>query len=189
MFYILKVFERRKNKFKCISFFVLLLCTASIIVLNYFSRLNKVSLENVKSDTPAFVSLLAKKNSSLISFNKNDLDKRIKFDTSHDVFIFVHIQKTGGSTFGRHLVGDSNFQDATCHCAKTEKRCHCKNAKSFQWVMSRYSTGWVCGLHADWTELQVCAPKYLNHEDGLIRDRRLQICSFKISNFTKFPKN
>ena len=29
------------------------------------------------------------------------------------------------------------------------------------WLFSRYSTGWKCGLHPDWTELTGCVDKYL----------------------------
>jgi hypothetical protein len=39
------------------------------------------------------------------------------------------------------------------------------------WLFSRYSTGWRCGLHADWTELKDCVAEYLNDKEGY-RDRR-----------------
>ena len=32
---------------------------------------------------------------------------------------------------------------------------------SKNWLFSRYSTGWKCGLHPDWTELTGCVDTYL----------------------------
>ena len=32
--------------------------------------------------------------------------------------------------------------------------------------MSRYSTGWACGLHADWTELKECVNRTLIQKEG-----------------------
>ena len=34
------------------------------------------------------------------------------------------------------------------------------------WIFSRYSTGWVCGLHADWTELNACVAGKMNEIAG-----------------------
>src|SRR5881398_2289538 len=34
------------------------------------------------------------------------------------------------------------------------------------WLFSRYSTGWKCGLHADWTELTNCVDTELNKIEG-----------------------
>ena len=28
------------------------------------------------------------------------------------------------------------------------------------WLFSRYTTGWKCGVHADWTMLQDCIPDF-----------------------------
>ena len=46
------------------------------------------------------------------SFSFNISDKK-------DVMVFLHIQKTGGSTFGRHLVEDIDL-DRPCYCAGSE---------------------------------------------------------------------
>ena len=34
------------------------------------------------------------------------------------------------------------------------------------WIFSRYSTGWLCGLHADWTELKDCVADKMNEVYG-----------------------
>jgi len=46
-------------------------------------------------------------------------------------------------------------------------------------LFSRYSTGWRCGLHADWTELTGCVDKYLvGIEPGVPGDRRYFYITF-----------
>ncbi|KAF2352031.1 Sulfotransferase [Trinorchestia longiramus] len=89
-----------------------------------------------------------------------------QFDISgHDVMVFLHIQKTGGTTFGRHLVRDLDLQRG-CQChSKVRKRCTCLRPgphSTETWLFSRYSTGWQCGLHADWTELTACVDDTMN---------------------------
>ena len=94
--------------------------------------------------------------------------------TGRDVIVFLHIQKTGGTTFGRHLVRDLNLENP-CICPRKRKRCDCfrPNTINEQWLFSRYSTGWKCGLHADWTELTDCVETALDEYEGLAKRRRL----------------
>lgn len=94
--------------------------------------------------------------------------------TGRDVIVFLHIQKTGGTTFGRHLVRDLNLE-TPCICPRKRKRCDCfrPNTINEQWLFSRYSTGWKCGLHADWTELTDCVETALDEYEGLAKRRRL----------------
>lgn len=84
-----------------------------------------------------------------------------------DVIVFLHIQKTGGTTFGKHLVRHLQL-DHPCRCIKYRKRCRCyrPNSKTRWWLFSRYSTGWGCGLHADWTELTSCVDGTLDKMEG-----------------------
>lgn len=93
--------------------------------------------------------------------------------TARDVIVFLHIQKTGGTTFGRHLVRDLNLE-TPCICPRKRKRCDCfrPNTDNEQWLFSRYSTGWRCGLHADWTELTDCVEGALDEYEGLNKKRR-----------------
>lgn len=39
-------------------------------------------------------------------------------------------------------------------------------------MFSRYSTGWKCGLHADWTELTSCVDQELDRNEGETAKRR-----------------
>ncbi|KAK8392886.1 hypothetical protein O3P69_013128 [Scylla paramamosain] len=97
----------------------------------------------------------------------------------HDVIVFLHIQKTGGTTFGKHLVGDLDLA-RQCECRrKVKKRCTClrPGRNSFEtWLFSRHSTGWKCGLHADWTELTSCVDDVMDKlEDNEIKRRYFYI--------------
>jgi len=51
---------------------------------------------------------------------------------------------------------------------------HPANSKesSDTWLFSRFSTGWACGLHADWTELVSCVDSELEKAHGSSIQRR-----------------
>uniref|UniRef100_A0A1S4GCK6 Heparan-sulfate 6-O-sulfotransferase n=1 Tax=Anopheles gambiae TaxID=7165 RepID=A0A1S4GCK6_ANOGA len=95
-----------------------------------------------------------------------------QFDmNAHDVMVFLHIQKTGG-TFGKHLVRDLDLK-RPCTCQRKKKRCYCfRPHRNENWLFSRYSTGWKCGLHADWTELTGCVDQELDKNEGETAKRR-----------------
>jgi heparan sulfate 6-O-sulfotransferase HS6ST1 len=78
-----------------------------------------------------------------------------------------------GTTFGRHLVKDMSLEEP-CICPRKRKRCDCfrPNTINEQWLFSRYSTGWKCGLHADWTELNNCVEDALDEYEGYEKKRR-----------------
>ncbi|KAF7490130.1 Heparan-sulfate 6-O-sulfotransferase 2 [Sarcoptes scabiei] len=81
-----------------------------------------------------------------------------------DVLVFLHMQKTGGSAFDRHLVRDLILPQP-CKCdSKRKKKCRCFRPGTMDkyWLFSRYSIGWKCGLHADYTELTNCVDRILN---------------------------
>lgn len=92
---------------------------------------------------------------SMVNFYQTHLKQTPKFNISgRDVAVFLHIQKTGGSAFGRHLIRDLRLP-RPCQCdVRKRKKCPClrppKESKEF-WLFSRYSIGWRCGLHADYT--------------------------------------
>jgi len=94
------------------------------------------------------------------------------YNPSHDVLVFLHMQKTSGSVFGRHLVHDAVGFPAACYRIRGRKRSNCTASDGSQWLFSRYSTGWSCGVHADWTELHACVPRALNKIEGVRRKRR-----------------
>lgn len=90
------------------------------------------------------------------------VDFNIKGD---DVIVFLHIQKTGGTTFGRHLVRNIQLE-RPCECHAGQKKCTClRPGKKETWLFSRFSTGWSCGLHADWTELTSCVPSRMDSRE------------------------
>uniref|UniRef100_A0A674KAM5 Heparan-sulfate 6-O-sulfotransferase n=1 Tax=Terrapene triunguis TaxID=2587831 RepID=A0A674KAM5_9SAUR len=93
-------------------------------------------------------------------FARAELCRRVQFDMrGRDVIVFLHIQKTGGTTFGRHLVRNIRLEQP-CYCRAGQKKCTCHRPGGDKdtWLFSRFSTGWSCGLHADWTELTSCVP-------------------------------
>lgn len=94
------------------------------------------------------------------------------YDPSRDVIVFLHMQKTSGSTFGRQLVRSAVGFPAACIRLRGRKRRNCTDSKGLQWLFSRHSMGWACGLHADWTELHACVPRALNKIEGGRRKRR-----------------
>lgn len=78
----------------------------------------------------------------------------------------------GGTSFGKHLVHDLDLK-RPCTCPLTRKRCYCFRPHSNQsWLFSRYTTGWKCGLHADWTELTNCVDEKLDELEGKEAKRR-----------------
>uniref|UniRef100_A0A3Q2DG99 Heparan-sulfate 6-O-sulfotransferase n=1 Tax=Cyprinodon variegatus TaxID=28743 RepID=A0A3Q2DG99_CYPVA len=100
-------------------------------------------------------------------FRGRDLDRRVEFNIKgDDVIVFLHIQKTGGTTFGRHLVRNIRLEQP-CDCKPGQKKCTChRPGKEESWLFSRFSTGWSCGLHADWTELTNCVPVVMDKKEA-----------------------
>lgn len=100
------------------------------------------------------------------NFTKADLNHVVDFNIKgDDVIVFLHIQKTGGTTFGRHLVRNIQLE-RPCECHAGQKKCTCyRPGKKETWLFSRFSTGWSCGLHADWTELTSCVPSRMDSRE------------------------
>ncbi|EYC13189.1 hypothetical protein Y032_0044g1021 [Ancylostoma ceylanicum] len=65
-----------------------------------------------------------------------------------------------------------------------------RRIKSYKmvWLFSRYSTGWLCGLHADFTELYVsgCVDRMLNKKEGTRRVRRYFYTTFLREPIARF---
>ncbi|NWT39561.1 H6ST2 sulfotransferase, partial [Chroicocephalus maculipennis] len=97
------------------------------------------------------------------NFSDGDLLRRVDFNIKgDDLIVFLHIQKTGGTTFGRHLVRNIQLEQP-CECRAGQKKCTCYRPNRREtWLFSRFSTGWSCGLHADWTELTNCVPSVVD---------------------------
>ncbi|CAD5114684.1 DgyrCDS3729 [Dimorphilus gyrociliatus] len=103
-------------------------------------------------------------------FSNEDTSRQFKILQNNEfVLVFVHIQKTGGSYFGRQLVKSLDMKKP-CKCKSGRKRCNCTRDGKI-WLFSRYSTGWACGLHADWTELHECVNEKMNKIEKDVRKR------------------
>ncbi|XP_014380146.1 heparan-sulfate 6-O-sulfotransferase 2-like [Alligator sinensis] len=102
------------------------------------------------------------------NFSEAELLRRVDFNIKgDDLIVFLHIQKTGGTTFGRHLVRNIQLEQP-CECRAGQKKCTClRPGKRETWLFSRFSTGWSCGLHADWTELTNCVPAVVDSKKEL----------------------
>ncbi|KAE8299279.1 Heparan-sulfate 6-O-sulfotransferase 3-B [Larimichthys crocea] len=116
--------------------------------------------QDLEDDSPAKVP-------SKFNFTERDLDRHVEFNIKgDDVIVFLHIQKTGGTTFGRHLVRNIRLEQP-CDCKPGQKKCTChRPGKEESWLFSRFSTGWSCGLHADWTELTNCVPVIMDKKEA-----------------------
>ena len=162
-----------------LRFICLLLFIAGVLFLGYLcpswlcSTLPPiVAVQNDETLIQSWTAVDSYQASHVNLFPPSDLVRKFHFDGDHDILVFLHIQKTGGSTFGRHLVRDAIGVPVPCECQTHRKRCNCTDGRGRQWLFSRYSTGWVCGLHADWTELHECVPSTLDEREGEKRQRR-----------------
>jgi len=143
-------------KFKIFLFALILV---SCICLYYYNTKTKTLFSVESSSTTEKLSSNSYQN---INFNINN----------KDVFSFVHIQKTGGTTIEKHLI--SNIKDGNCHCEKTKKpSCMCYRRDSTEiWLICRYiKPKWPCGLHPDYASLKECSTTFMNNNYGE-NDRR-----------------
>lgn len=90
-----------------------------------------------------------------------------------DVIVFLHIQNTGGSVFARHIVEDLKLE-RPCRCKKNRRICRCYRPNNYgsTWFFSRYTTGWKCGVHPDWSELSTCVDRVMDEDEGKPVKRR-----------------
>ncbi|XP_078613468.1 heparan-sulfate 6-O-sulfotransferase 3-B-like [Branchiostoma floridae x Branchiostoma japonicum] len=108
------------------------------------------------------------------TFRPSTLERDLDFNISGtDVIVFLHMQKTGGTSFGRQLVTNMDLE-RPCQCRRGQKRCQCYRPGTDRdiWLFSRFSTGWSCGLHADWTELKDCVPDMMDKKEKQPKKRR-----------------
>ena len=118
------------------------------------------------------------------------------FNYSTDSLIYIHIQKTGGTSFGKALINGlrhcveltkTEFSDENGRQAESMKK-HCYREESWDptlpkyknpkmkydtWLISRLSTGWDCGVHASYTATRECLPKVLWKNLGSAEYNRL----------------
>lgn len=170
-----------RRRLKYIVLICVTLAVAGIIGFGYFcpdqvcalTKRGTISSDFASGNTfqMGFERMLQSNNPG-ISYEDMQKDN-FRFDVdAHDVMVFLHIQKTGGTSFGKHLVEDLDLK-RPCECQQKRKRCYCFRTNSNEnWLFSRYSTGWKCGLHADWTELTTCVDQELNKNEGKTISRR-----------------
>ncbi|KAI6242890.1 Heparan-sulfate 6-O-sulfotransferase [Aphelenchoides fujianensis] len=125
-----------------------------------------------------------------VSFNRLVSGRDPHFDVDGvDVLVFLHIQKTAGTSFEKFLVTHLNIT-RPCLCNDLTKRCRCSRPRNGQefWLFSRYSTGWYCGLHADFTELYVsgCVEKAMDELEREHRVRRYFYTTFLRNPIERF---
>ncbi|KAL1490325.1 hypothetical protein ABEB36_013040 [Hypothenemus hampei] len=177
--YEIKQMESKSSRLKQICLFCLVLCLFGIFGFGYFCP-EKVCALTSREASPIMEDRIGKPivlESNKIGLSYDDmLNDDFVFDMdSHDVMVFLHMQKTGGTSFGRHLVHDLDLK-RPCQCPLTRKRCHCFRPHSNQtWLFSRYTTGWKCGLHADWTELTGCVDEKLDELEDVVKRRYFYI--------------
>jgi len=182
--YEIKMESRCRSKLRGVIFMCILLAVSGIVYFGYFCPEHVCALTSrdtswsdwtfripVHDNWGKPLSLHSSPFTSKISgpgLSYDDvLNENFQFDmNAHDVMVFLHIQKTGGTSFGRHLVRDLDLE-RPCTCQRKRKRCYCfRPNRNEIWLFSRYSTGWRCGLHADWTELTNCVDSELDKNEG-----------------------
>ncbi|XP_044267683.1 heparan-sulfate 6-O-sulfotransferase 2 [Tribolium madens] len=173
--YEIKQMEPKSSRLRRIGIFCVALALFGIVGFGYFCPDKVCALSNKEASISLednFGKSLSQA-SSKVGLSYEDMLNDDFFDMdSHDVMVFLHMQKTGGTSFGKHLVHDLDLK-RPCTCPLTRKRCYCFRPHSNQsWLFSRYTTGWKCGLHADWTELTSCVDEKLDELEGNVVKRR-----------------
>lgn len=176
--YEIKQMEPARSKVKSIVILCFFLAISGMLYVGYFCSDKVCALS--KRDIEVPLALNDGMGKPIPNFNNKiglSYDEMFNDDftfdmDSHDVMVFLHMQKTGGTSFGKHLVHDLDLK-RPCTCPIERKRCYCFRPHSNQsWLFSRYTTGWKCGLHADWTELTNCVDEKLDEMEGHVAKRR-----------------
>lgn len=131
----------------------------------------------------------------LLTYRKFDQFKQ-HINTTSDTYIktilvFIHIQKTAGSEFERSIVRRLKFGlNSSCHCpssslladqrkyGRVKLRCNCSNTEKQPWFVSRFSVGWLCGVHADWTTYHRCVAQKFDADFGVEKRRSVYFCHY-----------
>jgi hypothetical protein len=106
--------------------------------------------------------------------------RTVNFDPyGTDTLVFIHIQKTGGTDFLRHLITATKNGRYLCSLSDDTQRDILNNSlgvkgvfgrgilcprdrsdpEGEQWLMSEKNLGWICQLHTSYSEFKVCIPK------------------------------
>lgn len=175
----------KKCSWKRICFGVMCLIIICVSIFIFLTGEEEEPVSKVLAPSLDYMDFKQPKN--MISYRDIMEDNfRFNLSSSSDVMVFLHIQKTGGTTFGKHLVQDIDLaRPCLCHRRRNRlnrRKLHCDcfrpGTQDRNWLFSRYSTGWKCGLHPDWTELTSCVDKYLVGLEGGAVDRRYFYITF-----------
>uniref|UniRef100_H2ZFL4 Heparan-sulfate 6-O-sulfotransferase n=1 Tax=Ciona savignyi TaxID=51511 RepID=H2ZFL4_CIOSA len=133
-------------------------------------RTNGYTISSVKSKDDGFRNIFGDESNfdklDTISTKGNLSISNNLFDiNSTDVIVDLHIQKTSGSAFGRHLVHDLKLVSKCKGLSKKIHRCLRPVGQDEGWLFSRFTTGWMCGVHAGWTSLTECVPEFYQDFD------------------------
>lgn len=132
-----------------------------LLVLNFVNHWSQ-AIGNVTSSRKQLPDV------GIVSFD-DIVSRKMNFNISdRDTIAILHIQKTAGTAFERNLVRNLELKNP-CSCHPVKRECLCarsttklKNETEPQkltsrtWLISRSSTGWICGLHPDWLQLNYC---------------------------------
>ena len=95
---------------------------------------------------------------------------------AEDILVFMHIPKTSGKTFNKHLVIDMEVpEEIRCRCKTLDKPhgCKCLNSDGYIWLFSRLTTAWPCGVHPSWSDLSLdCLNHAMSRKEGRNRKRK-----------------
>jgi hypothetical protein len=153
---------------------------SAIVVLMMFSLfffamfvcpVQQCSTSNVVVKVSPYKEQEMKEDLPILKGTRRLLSRAFNINT-HDVMVVLHIQKTGGTVFGKNLVLNLKLQ-RPCEF-RGDNIYECKRPGSNQiWLYSRYSTGWICGPHSGYTELASCMPDILRKQGGPVRLNRI----------------
>ncbi len=150
-------------------------CQYSSYGLDYFFFFSCLRMVKWKFVAIVFIFLI------VLTYLTSKLKQQIGYLKNNDrqniitTLVFIHIQKTAGSEFERSIVRRLYFgSQPSCQCPiisrnnRTKRpniklRCNCLRNNE-PWLISRFSVGWLCGVHADWITYHRCLPSKMNFE-------------------------
>ena len=123
------------------------------------------------------------------AFEHENAEASFRLENSNDVLVMIQIQNSGSSNFERKVLRD--LKETACDCKSRRCQCirpkktesedfddkddkntdhedeednneHLHADNSPNWLFSRKTMGWPCGVHAGWTEMTSCVDSYLD---------------------------
>lgn len=151
---------------------------STVVILGLIYACNSITMAIVNSSNSLpcrILQAVSYERSMILDQGLRETSNRDIFDfDGNDVIVFLHVQKTGGSSFERHLVRDLILKKpCRCNLNVDPIRCSCQRpGKKETWMVSRFTTGWICGVHADWSELAPCVKEKYKELTNSDADRR-----------------